>query len=117
MQRNPVVQWSPGGHAFRHPSGTVNKVFAQARELASTEAELAFVAYSLVNALPALRDPALSIVFIDSMGIYSIVKEAMDFVGAKVRIESFHSYTELSKLSRPTVPHALIISASTTGDG
>lgn len=115
MQRNPVVQWSPGGHAFRHPSGTVNKVFAQARELASTEVELAFVARSLVNALPLLRDPALGIVFIDSMGIYSIVKEAMDFVGAKVRIESFHSYTELSKLSPPTVPHALIISASTTG--
>ncbi|MEA9605787.1 hypothetical protein QY702_04800 [Xanthomonas campestris pv. plantaginis] len=115
VQRNGVVQSAPGGHVFRHPSGTVNKVFVQARELVASEVELAFVGCALIAELPALRERKLELVLIDSMGIYLIVKEAMRFVGSHARIESFHSYKEISKLLRPTVPHAVIVSASTTG--
>lgn len=112
---NPVVQVAPAGHVFKHPSKTVNKVFIQARELATSEAELAFIGRCLGWALPALRSPNLMQVYIDSMGIYSLVREALSFASSSASIHSFHSYDEISKLSPPTEPYAVVISASTSG--
>lgn len=112
---NPVVQVAPAGHAFKHPSSTVNKLFFQARELATCEAELAFVGRCLCQALNALSDPNLSTVYIDTMGVYSLVREALLFAGSNATIHSFHSYSELSELSPPTESYALVISASTSG--
>lgn len=115
VEANNVVQLAPAGHTFRHPSGTVGKIFIQARELASGEAELGFAARALVQLLPALRDAELEVVFVDSMGIYPIVRAALALGSAQARIESFRSYTDFSKLSRPVEPYAVVISASTTG--
>ena len=115
ISTNPVVQIAPAGHVFKHPSKTVNKLFIQARELATSEAELAFVGRCLCRALKPLADAGLSVVYIDTMGIYSLVREALIYAGSKATIHSFHSYTELSELSPPTEPYALIISASTSG--
>jgi hypothetical protein len=112
---NPVVQVAPAGHVFRHPSKTINKVFIQARELAISEAELAFAGRCLACALPSMRSADLMQVYIDSMGIYSLVREALSFAGSSASIHSFHSYDEISKLSPPTEPYAVVISASTSG--
>lgn len=115
IDSNPVVQIAPAGHVFRHPSKTVNKLFIQTRELATCEVELAFVGRCLAHRLKALALPELSTVFIDSMGIYSIVREALTFANSRAVIHSFHSYAELSELSPPTEPYAVVISASTSG--
>lgn len=115
IRSNPVVQIAPAGHVFKHPSSTVNKLFVQARELATSEAQLAFVGRSLCQKFRALLDPKLSIVYIDTMGIYSLVREALLFAGSKATVHSFHSYTALSELSPPTEPYAVVISASTSG--
>lgn len=112
---NPVVQIAPAGHVFRHPSRTINKLFIQARELATSEAELAFLGRCLARALPPLLDPNLEQVHIDTMGIYSMVREALVFAGSSASVHSFHSYAELSELSPPTKPYAVVISASTSG--
>lgn len=112
---NPVVQIAPAGHVFNHPSRTVNKLFIQARELATSEAELAFVGRCLVGKMPVLREPSLAQVYIDTMGIYSIVREALTFCDSPASVNSFHSYGELSELSPPTAPYAVVISASTSG--
>jgi len=112
---NPVVQVAPAGHVFRHPSKTINKLFIQARELATSEAELAFAGRCLVNAFPLLGSAGLAQVYIDTMGIYALVREALTFVGNIASVHSYHSYAELSELSPPSEPYAVIISASTTG--
>lgn len=112
---NPVVQIAPAGHVFRHPSKTVNKLFIQARELATSEAELAFVGRCLAMALPPLVTTDLAQVYIDTMGIYSLVREALAFAGSSASVHSYHSYSDLSELSPPTEPYALVISASTSG--
>lgn len=112
---NPVVQVAPAGHVFKHPSKTVNKVFIQARELATSEAELAFAGRCLAGELPALRSADLRQVYVDSMGIYSLVRETLSFACSSASIHSFHSYDEISKLSPPTEPYAVVISASTSG--
>ena len=115
VERNQVVQVAPAGHTFRHPSGTTNKIFIQARELVTGDAELGFAARALIRVLPALNDPDLRVVYIDSMGIYSLVRAALGPRGEKVRIESFRSYSELSTLSKPVERYAVVISASTSG--
>lgn len=115
VEQNPVVQIAPAGHAFKHPSGSINKVFLQARELASSEVELAFAARALVRALPHLADSELAIVYIDTMAIYPLVREALSFVGKEAAIQSFHSYDDVSSLLPPMMHHVVIISASTSG--
>ena len=112
---NPVVQIAPAGHVFKHPSKTTNKLFIQARELATSEAELAFVGMCIARALPPLHAPDLAQVYIDTMGIYSLVREALTCAGSNASIHSYHSYAELSELSPPTEPYAVVISASTSG--
>ncbi len=112
---NPVVQMAPAGHTFKHPSGRANKVFLQARELASDETELAFVARALVATMPALADKSLARVFIDSMAIYPIVREALSFTQRDISVQSFHSYEDLSRLVPPLERYLVAISASTTG--
>jgi len=112
---NPVVQIAPAGHVFKHPSKTINKLFIQARELATSEAELAFVGRCIAHALPPLCAPDLAQVYIDTMGIYSLVREALTCSGSNASVHSYHSYAELSELSPPTESYAVVISASTSG--
>ncbi|HCF1109681.1 TPA: hypothetical protein RRO84_005075, partial [Pseudomonas aeruginosa] len=45
IEKNNAVHQAPSGHVFGHPSQRRNKVFIQAREIASGEAELYVVAY------------------------------------------------------------------------
>jgi hypothetical protein len=115
VRDNPVVQVAPAGHVFKHPSGTINKVFIQARELPVSEPELCFVGRSLCCAFAPglLRD--VQTVFVDTMSIYPFVREALDIAGATARIRSFHSYGALSELSPPAEPYVVVVSASTTG--
>lgn len=110
-----VVQVAPAGHVFKHPSKTVNKLFIQARELASSEAEVAFVGRCIATAPPASVLRALHLVYVDTMGIYAFVREALTFANVEANILSFHSYEELSTLSPPSEPYAVVISASTSG--
>ncbi|WP_028359269.1 hypothetical protein [Burkholderia pseudomallei] len=115
VKGNPVVQVAPAGHVFKHPSGTINKVFIQARELPVSEPELCFVGRSLCCAFTPGLLRGVQTVFVDTMSIYPFVREALDFAGATARIHSFHSYGALSELSPPSEPYVVVISASTTG--
>jgi len=115
VRKNPVAQVAPAGHVFKHPSKTISKLFIQARELATSEPELRFLGRYLVKEFDAFQHPDLAHVYIDSMGIYAMVREALDFCGSSARIHSFHSYDELSTQTPPTLPYAVVISASTTG--
>lgn len=115
VRKNPVAQIAPAGHVFKHPSKTVSKLFIQTRELATSEPELSFLGRCLAGHLDAFRLPDLAHVYIDSMGIYAMVHEALVFTGSTARIHSFHSYDELSEQTPPTLPYAVVISASTTG--
>ncbi|MBP0621140.1 hypothetical protein [Cupriavidus consociatus] len=115
VRSNPVVQVAPAGHVFKHPSRTVNKLFIQARELATSEAELAFLGRCLTLTSPELAASSLARVFIDTMGVYSIVREALAFAESNARIDSYHSYGRLADLSPPTEPYVVVISASTSG--
>jgi len=114
LKINDVVQIAPSGHLFKHPSGTISKLFIQAREMAKNEPELCFVA----NAIYLYKGDVLKnakIVFIDTMGIYPYVKEALKADGKHARIESFHSYDDLKKISPPADLYLCVISASTSG--
>lgn len=114
LKTNDVVQIAPSGHLFKHPSGTKSKLFIQAREMARNEPELCFVA----NAIYLYKGNVLKnaeIVFIDTMGIYPYVRGALKAAGKHARIESFHSYGDLKKISPPADPYLCVISASTTG--
>lgn len=115
VRSNPVVQIAPAGHVFKHPSKTVNKLFIQARELATSEAELAFLGRCLTLTSPELAASSLARVFIDTMGIYSIVREALAFSASSARIDSYHSYGRLADFLPPTEPYVVVISASTSG--
>lgn len=114
VRRPDVVQIAPAGHVFKHPSGKVNKIFIQARELARLEPEMSFVA-SAISAVAGDRLRSARTVFIDTMGIYHIVREALDKSGSEARIESFHSYDEMGDISRPSDAYFCVISASTSG--
>lgn len=115
VKQNDVVQVAPAGHVFKHPSGTVNKVFIQARELAKSEPQLCFIGRLIVSRLqPDVRN-GLCMVFIDTMSIYHYVREALNFIGSSARIHSFHSYDDVKKIAPPTQPYLVVISASTSG--
>lgn len=114
LVKNEVVQIAPAGHLFKHPSGTKSKVFIQAREMAKSEPELCFVANALrIHMRETLR--LADVVFIDTMGIYHFVREALRAAGSRARVESYHSYDEMKKLLPPSGAHACVISASTSG--
>ena len=115
VRTNPVVQVAPSGHVFKHPSNTVNKLFVQVREIATGEAEVAFVGRCIAKALPAMVAPGLCTVYIDTMGIYALVREALNFAGSDANILSYHSYKELKQLTPPLQSYAVVISASTSG--
>ena len=115
VRKNSPVQVAPSGHVFKHPSGTINPVFIQARELAKVEPELCFVGRALCLAVSPEILKDLSVVLIDTMGIYSYVREALNFLQSDARIDSFHSYEELEKLNAPHAPYLVVISASTSG--
>lgn len=115
VQRNPVVQRAPPGHAFRHPSGRISKTFCQARELSTSEAELIFCGRSLPLAVSMSVLKKAKRVLIDSMGIYSIVRECLQFYGSPACIDGFHSYDDLKSLRLPRAEHMVVISASTSG--
>ncbi|WDZ95765.1 hypothetical protein Herbaro_20165 [Herbaspirillum sp. WKF16] len=115
VERNDVVQVAPAGHVFRHPSGTVNKLFIQARELAKSEPQLCFIGRLIVAQLENSVKDELCIVFIDTMSIYHYVHEALSFIGSSARIHSFHSYDDVKKITPPTEPYLVVISASTSG--
>ncbi|HBO2549554.1 TPA: hypothetical protein VDV84_002283 [Pseudomonas aeruginosa] len=114
IEKNNAVHQAPSGHVFKHPSQRRNKVFIQAREIASGEAELYVVAYLIAlchgNALNGSTK-----VFIDTMGIYAYIKCALVLCRSEAEIVSFHSYDELEKVNPPSEPYFCIISASTSG--
>ena len=115
IKKNSVVQVAPAGHLFKHPSGTRNNIFIQARELAKTEPELCFVGRSICLELGVASFDGVEVVYIDSMGVYQFVREALDFCNVSARIHSFHSYDELRKISPPAFKYLVVISASTSG--
>ncbi|WP_080568383.1 hypothetical protein [Pseudomonas oryzihabitans] len=114
LQKNNAIHQAPSGHVFKHPSQRRNKVFIQAREIASGEAELFVIAYMIVLRHGAALTSS-SKVFIDTMGIYAYINCAMRLCESKAEIVSFHSYDELEKFNPPTQPYFCIISASTSG--
>lgn len=114
LEKNNALHKAPSGHQFRHPSGNKNKLFIQARDLASDEAELFVVSYMIANAY-ALELREVKKIYIDTMGIYAYVKNALVLCGGEAEIISFHSYEELRRLNPPNIPYLCIISASTSG--
>lgn len=115
VKRNNVLHLAPAGHTFKHPSGRMSKLFIQTRELASTETELQFVGQGLHTLTENINWSEVKTIYIDTMGIYSIVKEAILSAGVSAAIESYHSYTSLKELNLPTEDYLVIISASTSG--
>ena len=114
LEKNNAIHQAPSGHVFKHPSGNKNKLFIQTREIASDEAELYVVSYMIALKHGKMLKSANRIL-IDTMGIYSYVKGALDICNGKAEIVSFHSYDELKKLNPPTDPYFCIVSASTSG--
>jgi hypothetical protein len=116
VTKNNVVQIAPAGHSFKHPSGNINKLFIQARELAFNEPELCFASKAICLSLGNSTFKDISVVYIDTMSIYPFVREALSFVGCDARICSFHSYEEATSLSLPeSGSYVIVISASTSG--
>lgn len=115
VKKNQPVQIAPSGHVFKHPSGTVNPVFIQARELIKVEPELCFVGRAICLAMRPEVLADLAVVYIDTMSIYPYLREALQFLESNARIHSYHSYEELEKLNPPHEPHLVVISASTSG--
>lgn len=114
VEYGEVIQIAPPGHVFQHPSGTVDKMFIQARELANSEPEISFVGRCLCQKISAVPGD-VEVILIDTMGIYSIVREALSVMHSNARIQSFHSYSDLDKLVPPNRSYFLVVSASTTG--
>lgn len=114
IEKNNVIHSAPSAHSFKHPSGTLNNVFIQARELASDEAEVCVVGYALALAYGAGMRRAEKI-FIDTMGIYAFVKNALARVGGKAEVMSFHSYERLKTMFPPASNYFCVVSASTSG--
>tara|TARA_B100001059_G_scaffold223075_1_gene247702 strand:+ start:13194 stop:15416 length:2223 start_codon:yes stop_codon:yes gene_type:complete len=115
VKKNNVLHIAPAGHTFKHPSGRINKLFIQSRELASTETELQFVAKGIHSLFPKVNWTAIKTIFIDTMGIYAIVNEVLRSVNSSAHIESYHSYSSLADLTLPTEEYLFVISASTSG--
>ncbi|WPO48675.1 hypothetical protein [Pseudomonas sp. S1Bt23] len=114
MEKNNSIHQAPSGHVFKHPSGSRNRVFIQAREIAADEAELFVVGYMIaLRHSTKLREAKK--ILIDTMGIYSYVKSALMHCGSDAEIFSFHSYDELEKLNPPNSPYFCVVSASTSG--
>jgi hypothetical protein len=114
LEKNNAIHQAPSGHIFSHPSGNKNRLFIQAREIASDEAELFVVGYTIALKYGALLSQAKK-VFIDTMGIYAYIRNALDICDGQAEILSFHSYAELEKLHPPSSPYFCIVSASTSG--
>lgn len=112
--KNNVINTAPSGHLFKHPSGTLNSVFIQARELASDEAELCLVGYALALKYTQQLKNATK-VYIDTMGIHSFVKNAIMRVEGKAEVVNFHSYAQLKKMYPPDENYFCLVSASTSG--
>lgn len=114
INKNNVINIAPVNYSFKHPSGTRNNVFIQARDLATDESELYLVSYLIaLQYYENLRDAQK--VFIDTMGIYTYIKTAIDLCEGKSEISSFHSYDEIDNedLDGGCI---YFISASTTGN-
>lgn len=114
LEKNNAIHRAPSGHIFKHPSGTKNRVFIQARDIASGEAELFVVGYCIAQR-NSQRLRIAKKIFIDTMGIYAFVKNALSLCGGDAEIQSFHSYDELEKLNPPSIPYFCVVSASTSG--
>jgi len=114
-EKNEVLHSAPSGHKFKHPSGRILNSFIQAKEIACNEAELQFIARGLCLIHPQICWSDVASVYIDSMGIYSLVKEALNFSKSKAIIENFHSYDGINMLTPPSEIDVAIISASTSG--
>ena len=114
ISKNNVIHSAPSAHSFKHPSGTLNNVFIQTRELASDEAEVCVVGYAIALEY-ADRLKKADTVFIDTMGIYAFVKNALGRLDGKAQVMSFHSYEQLKKMFPPAEDYFCLVSASTTG--
>jgi hypothetical protein len=115
INRNSVLHYAPAGHTFKHPSGKKSKLFIQTRELANSEVELQFIARAICLFVNQFNWQECDVIYIDTMGIYPFVKQALIFLGSSAEIRSFHSYDSLDTVSRPLCKSAVIISASTSG--
>lgn len=113
--KNNILHVAPSGHSFRHPSGTTNKLFIHAKEIARNEAELQFIARGLTLQTYDFDWSELKSVFIDSMGIYGLVKEALKFSGSDAKVINFHSYDKVGEQNVPSDSYLVVISASTSG--
>jgi len=114
-KKNGVVHIAPAGHTFKHPSGKISKLFIQTRELVSTETELQYVGRGLSVLTSEAKWNEVETIYIDTMGIYPIVKEAVSITGSAANIESFHSYSSIETLNVPSNNYLIVISASTSG--
>ena len=114
IEKNNVIHSAPSSHSFKHPSGTLNNVFIQARELATDEAEVSVIGYAIALEYgEKLRKSGK--VYIDTMGIYPFVKNALTRVSGNAEVMSFHSYEKLKTMYPPSGNYFCIISASTSG--
>ncbi|MCH4295916.1 hypothetical protein MJ923_16540 [Shewanella sp. 3B26] len=113
---NDVIHVAPAGHTFKHPSGRTTKLFIQSRDIARTETELQFIGRGLNVLVEEINWSKIETVYIDTMGVYPIVKEAVSIARCSANIESFHSYSYFERLNPPDGEYLIIISASTSGN-
>lgn len=114
IEKNNVIHVAPSAHSFKHPSGTLNNVFIQTRELASDEAEVCVVGYAIALEY-SIRLRRAGKVYIDTMGIYPFVKNALARLDSKAEVMSFHSYERLKTIYPPAGEYFCVVSASTSG--
>src|SRR5690606_8509923 len=112
--KNQVVQIAPAGHTFKHLSGRKNKIFIQSREMAVSEKELRFIS-SLIHLFNGELLSKCEIVYIDTMGIYQYIREALLISGSTAKIARCPSTSGFRRATPRPVPYVCCISATTSG--
>ncbi|MDI9348881.1 MAG: hypothetical protein QM537_02635 [Candidatus Symbiobacter sp.] len=114
---NNVIKISPSGYRFTLPSGNHTQYFFHFRDITVNDSQHWFVAktirHKLIEILGLEKFKAIRVVFIDTNGIYSYVREAFEDID--IRIHSHSSYNLVDLINKPNLPYISLISVSETG--
>ena len=111
---NKVISHAPPGHVFELLSKRPSKIHIQASVLASDQPQLEFVAnYLYVKIGKHLKK--VEEIFIDTMGIYQFVREAIHISGRQAKITNFHSYEGVEDTDFSNKNSYCILSCSSSG--
>ena len=123
IRRNKIVQISPEGTLFKHPSGKELNYFIKASLALIEYPEICFLSLALINKIGKERIQKFRKIYIDTSAILPLIQSAIYYINKKCdfnpKIINFKSYTKNE--DTPSAPDLnsinsfTIISASTSG--